>query len=69
MQRKSGTAREQGGRFTGRPLQARPVRRLHRTSLAVGNPFEIGKDGTRDEVITLYEEWVLEQPELMAQLA
>ncbi|MDT7785187.1 MAG: hypothetical protein QOF58_3606 [Pseudonocardiales bacterium] len=33
-----------------------------------GNPFEIGKDGTRDEVIGLYERWLLEQPELMAQL-
>ena len=25
-----------------------------------GNPFKIGKDGTREEVIEKYEEWLLE---------
>ncbi len=34
-----------------------------------GNPFEIGKDGTRREVIEKYEEWVKTQPELMASLS
>ena len=26
-----------------------------------GNPFKIGKDGTREEVCMLYEDWVNEQ--------
>lgn len=30
-----------------------------------GNPFSIGKDGNRDEVIDKYEEWVNKQPELI----
>lgn len=33
-----------------------------------GNPFEIGKDGNREEVIAKYREWVVKQPELMASL-
>ena len=33
-----------------------------------GNPFAIGKDGTRDEVIAKYEAWIREQPALMASL-
>jgi hypothetical protein len=33
-----------------------------------GNPFQIGRDGTRAEVIAHYERWVGEQPELIAQL-
>jgi len=33
-----------------------------------GNPFEIGKDGTREEVIEKYRAWIVEQPELMAAL-
>jgi hypothetical protein len=33
-----------------------------------GNPFVIGKDGTRAEVITKYEAWLLRQPALMADL-
>lgn len=28
-----------------------------------GNPFVIGKDGTREEVITKYRAWLLAQPE------
>ena len=31
-----------------------------------GNPFEIGKDGNREEVVEKYAEWVLTQPELLA---
>lgn len=30
-----------------------------------GNPFEIGKDGDRKEVIWKYMRWLLTQPELM----
>jgi hypothetical protein len=33
-----------------------------------GNPFEIGRDGTRAEVIEKYREWILTQPHLLAQL-
>lgn len=33
-----------------------------------GNPFTIGKDGTREEVMDKYEDWIPEQPELMASL-
>ena len=33
-----------------------------------GNPFVIGKDGTRSEVIAAYEEWLLSKPELVAAL-
>jgi hypothetical protein len=30
-----------------------------------GNPFVIGKDGTRDEVVEKYARWVVNQPELV----
>jgi hypothetical protein len=33
-----------------------------------GNPFVIGRDGTRQEVIDKYKAWVLQQPHLMARL-
>jgi hypothetical protein len=33
-----------------------------------GNPFEIGKDGTREEVVEKYRAWVLTQPDLLAAL-
>lgn len=33
-----------------------------------GNCFEIGKDGTRIEVIKKYKEWLLNNKELMVQL-
>lgn len=33
-----------------------------------GNPFEIGVDGTRKEVIEKYRRWVRTQPELLEQL-
>ncbi len=33
-----------------------------------GNPFVIGKDGTRDEVIARYREWLPTQPNLMAEV-
>lgn len=34
-----------------------------------GNPFEIGKDGTRDEVVQKYKIWVMEQPELVKRIS
>lgn len=33
-----------------------------------GNPFKIGSDGTRDEVIEKYREWIVTQQELMRLL-
>lgn len=33
-----------------------------------GNPFVIGRDGDRAEVIEKYERWLLTQPELLAAL-
>jgi len=33
-----------------------------------GNPFNIGKDGTREEVIEKYREWIQTQPKLLASL-
>jgi len=33
-----------------------------------GNPFEIGKDGTREEVIEKHEKWIKTQPQLLSQL-
>ena len=33
-----------------------------------GNPFVIGRDGTREEVISKYAEWVVKQEHLMAAL-
>ena len=33
-----------------------------------GNPFEIGKDGTRQQVIDKYREWVQTQPQLMKEI-
>ena len=34
-----------------------------------GNPFYIGRDGTRSEVIEKYRQWIIGQPGLMAQLS
>lgn len=33
-----------------------------------GNPFAIGRDGTREEVIMKYREWLLQQPLLLQKL-
>lgn len=33
-----------------------------------GNPFIIGKDGSRKEVVEKYAEWILTQPELLATI-
>jgi hypothetical protein len=30
-----------------------------------GNPFKIGSDGTREEVIEKYKKWFMQQPELV----
>jgi ribonuclease HI len=33
-----------------------------------GNPFKIGIDGSRDQVISKYREWIVSQPELVARI-
>jgi len=33
-----------------------------------GNPFRIGKDGTRKEVVIKYEEWIMTKPNLLEDL-
>ena len=33
-----------------------------------GNPFEIGVHGNREEVIQMYKDWIIKQPELLMQL-
>ena len=33
-----------------------------------GNPFRIGEDGDREEVIEKYKEWILKQPSLLRDL-
>ena len=33
-----------------------------------GNPFIIGRDGTREEVIQKYRDWIMKQPELLKQI-
>jgi hypothetical protein len=33
-----------------------------------GNPFEIGKDGTREEVILKYKEWYAQNTELQKDI-
>ena len=34
-----------------------------------GNPFEIGRDGTREQVIRKYEFWIQSQPDLLSSLS
>jgi hypothetical protein len=33
-----------------------------------GNPFVIGKDGSREDVVIKYKEWILTQPDLLNDL-
>ncbi len=33
-----------------------------------GNPFSIGQDGSRKEVIEKYRNWILKKPKLLAKL-
>ena len=44
-----------------------PFRRRGLTS-AWGNPYHIGRDGTRGEVIEKYRAFVLDRPDLLARL-
>lgn len=51
-------------RYKASPLMAGAIY-IGRPSV-YGNPFVIGRDGSRAEVIAQYEEWLLKQPELVA---
>jgi hypothetical protein len=42
--------------------------RLRRSRRQMGQPFVIGRDGSRDEVIAKYRAWIVQQPALMAAL-
>jgi hypothetical protein len=33
-----------------------------------GNPFVIGKDGSRKEVVEKYRDWIMDQPHLLANI-
>ena len=33
-----------------------------------GNPYMLGRDGTREEVIQKYREWLMQQPDLLSDL-
>lgn len=44
-------------------------RRIHQFPDSIwGNPYVIGRDGTREEAIAKYREYILGKPELLAQL-
>lgn len=61
-----------------KPTPSRPTRVVHckreRYDVYIGrpskwgNPFVIGPDGSREQVIEKYRAWVLAQPDLMAAL-
>lgn len=35
---------------------------------AFGNPYQVGRDGTREQVIEIYRQWLLDQPALLDRL-
>ncbi len=47
--------------------RAVPRRRLRASKWA--NPFKIGPDGTREEVIARYRAYLLERPDLLAEVS
>lgn len=58
-------------------LNAKNFPKEHRPTDAVyvgrpskwGNPFEIGRDGTRMQVIAKYEQYVQDRPDMLAALS
>lgn len=52
--RKCGGTRRPGATYVGRPSPH-------------GNPFSIGKDGNREEVLAKYIDWLHENPEYVAR--
>jgi hypothetical protein len=63
--RENGGACPEGVLYIGRAM-SRGGWRLPGSDWA--NPYRIGRDGTREEVIARYREYVLENPELRAAL-
>jgi Domain of unknown function (DUF4326) len=59
------TARVLNKRRDGTPVGSVYIGRLGKW----GNPFEIGRDGTRAEVIAKHRAWICDQPALMAALS
>ncbi|MBY5760212.1 DUF4326 domain-containing protein [Rhizobium leguminosarum] len=59
-------ARVLNARFLGR--QNGPKQRYIGRPDILGNPFVIGRDGTRAEVIAKYRRWAPKQPHIMAAL-
>ncbi|MEH3117052.1 MAG: DUF4326 domain-containing protein [Methylorubrum populi] len=59
-------ARVLNARIVGR--RAGPGQRYIGRPDPLGNPFVIGRDGTRAEVIAKYAEWAPRQPHIMAAL-
>lgn len=55
---------EQCDIYIGRPMPRRPSL----VPSGFGNPFVVGRDGTREEVIARYREWIQAQPVLLARL-
>ena len=60
----------------GEPMKKTRVVHLKKESIDIridrgtmwGNPFRIGKDGSREEVIEKYRAYILRRPHLLAQL-
>lgn len=57
-------AGKEGVLYCGRPNHWQKLRGSH-----FANPFAVGKDGTREEVIERYRMWLWSQPQLLATLA
>lgn len=54
---------------SGEPYDVYIGRRNQRYGLTASpfaNPYRIGKDGSRDEVLDKYEAWLMQQPKLLA---
>lgn len=54
--------------FAPGPWQFKSVVDEGQLTADLSNPFAIGRDGTRDEVIAKYRVWIAQQPALLAAL-
>jgi hypothetical protein len=50
--------------YIGRRVRNRPDLQ----PIGWGNPFHVGKHGSREEVMARYRDWIQTQPELLARL-
>ncbi len=50
--------------YIGRRVRNRP----DLVPVGWGNPFHIGKDGTREEVMAKFRDWIQTQPQLLERL-